>query len=298
MSTPVRSRPPGLPSDAEILGRAAGENFTVASRLLPVAWRRHLSAFYGYARLVDQLGDDYPGDRSAALDWVEAELAAALADPDRGDLHRLVAGAARSVIGLAADPGPLHDLIEANRADQVTSAYETWDDLLGYCRLSANPVGRLVLAAFGASTPERVRLSDDVCSALQVAEHLQDVAEDARAGRVYLPGVDLRRFGVGDGELVRLAEAGAPAPAAVRALVAFEASRARRLLDRGAPLVGTMRGRARAATAGFVAGGYAALDAVAANGYDPFRGSSRPAAPRLAAHFAGLLRRGGERAAA
>jgi squalene synthase HpnC len=293
MAAPTRMRPPGLPSDREILGRAGGENFTVASRLLPAGSRRHLLAFYGYARLVDQLGDEYAGDRPAALDWVAAELAAALVDPEAGDLHPLVAAAARSVIALGADPAPLQALIEANRMDQVVTSYATWDDLLGYCHLSADPIGRLVLAAFGATDPERERLSDDVCRALQVAEHLQDVAEDARAGRVYLPTFDLDRFGVADGELADLARRAVPAPAAVRAVVAFEASRARRLLDRGAALVGTLHGRTRAATAGFVAGGYGALDAVAANGFDPFTGSTRPSPYRVAAHFTRLLRTGG-----
>jgi squalene synthase HpnC len=297
MQAMLLSRPPHLPSDAEILGRAGGENFTVASRLLPGRSRRHLLAFYGYARLIDQLGDDYGGDRLAALQWAATDLDAALADPDSPGHHPLIVAAARSAVALALDGAPLHDLIEANRLDQTVSSYATWDDLLGYCRLSANPIGRLVLAAFEASTPDRQTLSDDVCTALQVVEHLQDVAEDVLAGRIYLPATDVGRFGVGDGELADLARSRGPAPAAVRAMIAFEAWRARRLLDRGSALVGTLRGPARAATAGFVAGGYGALDAVAAAGYDPFRGSARPSRRRVAGHFARLAWRGASPAA-
>jgi squalene synthase HpnC len=294
--TAVHPVPPQLPTDAEILGRAGGENFTVASRLVPGPVRGHLLAFYGYARLIDQLGDDYPGDRLAALDWASAEVGAAMIDPDAPGRHSLIAAAARSALALGTGSTPLLELIEANRVDQTTSAYRTWDDLLGYCRLSADPVGRLVLAAFEVATPGRQALSDDVCSALQVVEHLQDVAEDALAGRVYLPADDLERFGVGDGELLALARSGRPAPPRVRALVAFEAWRTRRLLDRGSALVGTLRGSARAAVAGFVAGGYGALDAVAVNGYDPFTGSTKPSPWRVASQFSRLVRRGGSAA--
>jgi squalene synthase HpnC len=289
----VQSRPPDLPSEAEILGRAGSENFTVASRLLPARYRRHLLAFYGYARLIDHLGDDYPGDRLAALAWAAAEVERAWAGPadTRAAVHPLIADAAGAALAVGAGPVPLLDLIEANRLDQVQSSYATWDDLVGYCRLSAHPIGHLVLAAFDVSTPPRRHLSDDVCTALQVAEHLQDVAEDARTGRVYLPAEDLRRFGVGPDELAALAGSGPPAPATVRALIGFETWRARRLLDRGAALVTTLRGSARAAVAGFVAGGYGALDAVAASGYDPMGGAPRPSAPRVAVHFLTILSR-------
>jgi squalene synthase HpnC len=291
MVTAVQSRPPGLPGDAEILGRAGSENFTVASRLLPARYRRHLKSFYGYARLIDHLGDEYPGDRPAALAWAAAEVERAGAGPAgaEADVYPLIADAVRSALAVGAGPTPLLELIEANRVDQVQSSYATWEDLVGYCRLSANPIGHLVLAAFDVSTPPRRLLSDDVCTALQVAEHLQDVAEDARAGRVYLPAEDLGRFGVRPDDLVELARSGAPAPATVRALIGFETWRARRLLDRGAALVSTLRGSARAAVAGFVAGGYGALEAVAASGYDPQPGATRPSPRRVAGHFAALL---------
>jgi squalene synthase HpnC len=243
-------------------------------------------AFYGFARLVDQLGDAYDGDRRAALDWVEAETNLAVIDPGRPGLHPLVARAAASVRSLGADPDLLADLIAANRQDQVVSSYATFGELTAYCRLSANPVGRLVLAAFGMSTPQRERWSDAICTGLQLAEHWQDVAEDARAGRVYLPADDMARFDVTPGDLV----AGPPGSSSLRALMAFEVARARRHLDEGTPLVASLPGRCRWAVAGFWAGGAAALDAVAAQGFDPLAGTPRPARARVVRHMHAVLR--------
>jgi squalene synthase HpnC len=289
MATAVRTQPPLLPTDADVLGRAGGENFTVASRLLPPASRRHLMAFYGYARLIDQLGDAYADDRLAALDWAQAEVAAALLDPEQPGLHPLIAAAGASGRTLGLDITPFAELIQANRMDQLVSRYGTWDDLLAYCRLSANPVGHLVLAAFGASSPPRRALSDRICSALQVAEHLQDVGEDAIGGRVYLPTVDLDHFGVDGDGLAAQARKGGRAGRELRALIAFEASRARQLLDAGAPLVGELTGRSRIAIAGFVAGGYATLDAIADHNYDPFGATARPAPGRILRRMMALL---------
>ncbi|CAM5629009.1 hypothetical protein SALBM311S_09104 [Streptomyces alboniger] len=149
--------------------------------------------------------------------------------------------------------------------------YETYDDLLAYCELSANPVGRLVLAVTGTSTPERIRRSDAICTALQIVEHLQDVAEDLGRDRVYLPAEDMKRFHVQETDLA--AKTGG---ASVRALVAYEAQRARDLLNGGAPLVGSVHGRLKLLLAGFVAGGRAALRAIAAAEYDVLPGPPKP----------------------
>jgi squalene synthase HpnC len=252
-------------------------------------------AFYGFARLVDELGDAYDGDRLAALDWLEWETRMALADPDQQGLHPLVARAAEAVRTVDADPSWLTDLIAANRQDQLVATYATFEELAEYCRLSANPVGRLVLAAFGASTPRQQGWSDAICTGLQLAEHWQDVAEDARAGRIYLPADDRARFGVTGEELA----GGPPASTALRALLAFEVARARRHLDAGAPLVASLRGRARWAVAGFWAGGAAALDAIAGRRFDPLGGAPRPAPGRIAWQLGAVLRRsqpGGEAA--
>ena len=309
---------PAYPS-AEMIGSAAGdkasgENFPVALRMLPGRYRRHLEAVYGFARAVDDMGDEAPRDeRVRLLDELEADL---------GRLYRLTdrqppgsqpgqvqsagsqAAAARPADGrpaggqpAAGDGSPrigviralapvvaecaipqqlFRDLIMANRQDQVVTRYRTYQELLSYCELSANPVGRIVLRVFGAVTPAREVLSDKVCTALQLAEHWQDVAEDFQAGRIYLPGEDLARFGVTEDDL-----SASQASPQFRELMAFEVQRARRLLDEGAPLVGNLRGAARVAVAGYVAGGRAALAAIAAAGHDVLRATPRPRRSRL-----------------
>jgi squalene synthase HpnC len=175
------------------------------------------------------------------------------------------------VLALNLPAGPFRRLIEANRRDQVIARYPSFAALRDYCQLSAAPVGELVLHIFGAATPDRVRLSDQVCAGLQLTEHLQDVAEDRARGRVYLPAEDLVRFGCSDSGLLARAPSGAFA-----ALMAFEVTRARSLLADGAPLMRRLEPRAALAVAGFVAGGRAALDAVQAAGYDVLGARPRP----------------------
>jgi squalene synthase HpnC len=272
------------PSAEAVMARAAGENFPVASRLLPRAERADLLALYGFARLVDELGDSAPGDRLAALDWLSAELEAAYAG--RAE-HPLMIRLQATIASRGLPRGPFERLIEANRLDQRQERYETWEQLRGYCTLSADPVGELVLAVFGLASPERVALSDRTCTALQLAEHCQDVAEDLRAGRIYLPREDLRRFGAEESEL------GAPhASEAVRRVIAFEVERARGLLVEGMPLLASLRGRPRLAVAAFSAGGTAALDAIERAGFDVLAGAPQASnARRLRALAATLTRR-------
>ncbi|HEY7537727.1 MAG TPA: squalene synthase HpnC [Gaiellaceae bacterium] len=266
--TATTRKPPSetgsLPSEAAILPLADRENFSVASLVLGRATRDHLLAIYGFARLADQLGDEVDGDRLAQLDRLEQDLNRAYeSEPEHPVLRRL----APTVRALDLPRGPFLRLIEANRRDQEKVAYATFDELLAYCVLSANPVGELVLHVFGVATPERIALSDLVCTGLQLVEHWQDVAEDARRGRIYLPAEDLDRFGVTSGELTA-----ASAGERLRALLAFEVGRARELLDEGAPLVGTLTGRARFAVAGYVGGGRANADAIVAAAYDVLAG--------------------------
>lgn len=249
--------------EEELVGRAGHENFPVVTRLVPRAVREHLLAVYAFARLTDELGDEHGGDRLAALDWLEAELDTAMAGQPS---HPVAARLARTIAATGLTAAPFLDLIAANRRDQVEQRRETWGDLLDYCRLSANPVGVAVLTIADALTPERRVLSDSVCTGLQVIEHLQDVAEDAAAGRIYLPTEDLDRFGVALADL-SAAEASPP----LRGLVAFELARARQLLAAGLPLVRSLHGWARWAVAGYVAGGVAAADAIEAAGYDVLR---------------------------
>ncbi|MFJ4517672.1 squalene synthase HpnC [Streptomyces sp. NPDC088816] len=272
------------------LDKAAGENFPVAPFFLPRAWRVDLMAVYGFARLVDDIGDGdlAPGGEDARLLGVspdEAEDRLVLLDAFEADLRRVFEGIPRhpllrrlqpTVRSRSLTPEPFLGLIAANRQDQLVTRYETYDDLLAYCELSANPVGRLVLAVTGTSTPERIRRSDAVCTALQIVEHLQDVREDLGRDRIYLPAADMKRFHVQESDL-----AAATAGASVRALVAYEAERARGLLNEGAPLVGSVHGRLKLLLAGFVAGGRAAIQAIAAAEYDVLPGPPKPGRTRL-----------------
>ena len=243
-----------LPGAEELLGQAGSENFTVANRLLGTETCRHLMAIYGFARLVDDVGDEATGDRDALLDVVEEELATVFAGGSPS--HPVMRELAATVHARGLPEGPFRRLVEANRMDQTVTRYETWDQLMGYCALSATPVGELVLHVFGAATPERIMLSDRICAGLQVVEHLQDIAEDHARGRVYLPGEDRRRFAVDE---LSLARADAP-DGPLLALIGYEAGRARRLIASGAPLARTLGLRPRIAVAGFVAGGRVALD--------------------------------------
>lgn len=272
------------------LDKAAGENFPVAPFFLPRAWRTDLMAVYGFARLVDDIGDGdlAPGGADARLLGVspeEAEDRLLLLDAFEADLNRVFTSTPRhpllrrlqpTVRRCSLAPEPFLGLIGANRQDQLVTRYETYDDLLAYCELSANPVGRLVLAVTGASTPERIRHSDAICTALQIVEHLQDVAEDLGRDRIYLPAEDMKQFLVQEADL-----ATKTAGASVRALVAYEAQRARDLLNEGAPLVGSVHGRLKLLLAGFVAGGRAAIHAIAAAEYDVLPGPPKPGKIRL-----------------
>jgi squalene synthase HpnC len=242
------------------MGQAGSENFSVASILLPRRFRRHLLAIYGYCRYVDDVGDELEGDRTSRLDATERELDAAMlgaaSQPIFIELERTIAAC-------NLDRKPLVDLIEANRLDQIKHRYATFDELESYCALSANPVGRLVLAVFGVTNDVADHLSDQVCTALQVVEHLQDVGEDFAADRVYLPQADLERFGVVPEDL----GATTTSPALRRA-VAFESSRAVALLEAGSALTGYLPGAGRVAVAGFIGGGLAQLQALERASFD------------------------------
>jgi len=269
------SGPAGAAADASVAAamqeRATGENFPVALRALPARYRQHLMAVYGFARTVDDIGDRAPvPDRPRLLDELETDLRhlyGVAGEPRSQVITALAATVAQC--GIPAQP--FLDLIEANRQNQVVSRYPGYADLLGYCDLSANPVGRIVLYVFGQFSPARAVASDRVCTALQLVEHWQDVAEDYRAGRIYLPGEDLARWDVAEVDL-----AAPRATTALRSLMAFECQRARSLLDAGAPLVGSLRGWARVAVAGYVAGGRAALAAIEAARYDVLRATHTP----------------------
>jgi squalene synthase HpnC len=270
-----------------ITARADTENFPVALRILSAEQRRHLMAIYGFARLTDQIGDAAHGDRLALLDELQSQVDSCFDDQANGRTrarHPIIDALAPSIRECAFPVGPFHRLIDANRLDQVKHRCENYQELLDYCDLSANPVGELVLYVFGVATPERIRQSDAVCTALQFVEHWQDVKEDYAAGRIYLPSEDLVKFGCREDELA--ADVASPA---LRELLRFECGRAHSLLDEGVPLVKSLRGRARLAIGGFVAGGRAALDAIAHSSYDVMGGAPRARRRDFARRYFGIL---------
>src|SRR5215470_15451485 len=279
-----RCRPPGHSSKnvavelAEIAARAAGENFPVGSVLFPRPLRPHIRALYCYARLVDELGDAYEGDRLAALDELEWEVDAAFAGEATWPVLQNVQPTIRE-FDLPREP--FLRLIEANRMDQRIGEYETWADLRVYCVHSADPCGRLVLGVLRLlGEPELVEASDSVCTGLQLVNFLQDVPRDLELGRVYLPAEDRRTFG--DPPLDRPTEE-------LRTLLRFEAQRAAELLAAGEVLRERIGGRLGRAVALFSRGGLAALDALESAGWDIFSGRPRPSRARLAREAALVL---------
>jgi squalene synthase HpnC len=255
------------------------ENFPVALRVLPPRYQADLSAVYRYARHVDTLGDAAPGDRRQALTALADDVSALFAG--RPVREPAVAGLAGLVDRCRVPPDPLLGLIRANLIDQDVRRYATFDDLLGYCRCSADPVGVLVLHVFGCATPERVRLSNRICTGLQLIEHWQDIGEDYAAGRVYLPQDDLARYGVVEANLGR-----ANAGPRLRALLAFETDRALAWLNAGSVLVSTLPRWGRLAVSGYLAGGRAAAARLRARDYDPLPAPPKPRGRDIAVAWA------------
>jgi squalene synthase HpnC len=256
---------------ATVARRARTENFPVASLLFPRRLRPHLRAVYGFARLVDILGDEVEGDRLAALDELEREVEACYSGEPDWPVMRVLQPTIRE-FGLPREP--FLRLIEANRMDQRICSYETWADVKEYCRHSADPVGRLVLGLLRLDDrTELVAASDDVCTGLQLVNFLQDVPRDLDLGRVYLPQEDLRHFGV------RALDRPSPE---LRELLELEAERARALLAAGRTLQTRIGGRVGRAVGLFARGGLAALAALERAEWDVFTQRPRPSRTRLA----------------
>jgi squalene synthase HpnC len=256
---------------AVVASRARTENFPVSSVLFPRRLRPHLRAIYGFARLVDILGDEIEGDRLEALEELESQLEACYRDEPTWPVMRVLAP---TIHEFSLPREPFLRLIEANRMDQRISEYETWDDLKEYCSHSADPVGRLVLGImWRADNPELVAASDDVCTGLQLVNFLQDVPRDLELGRIYMPGEDRRRFDV--------TVLDRPSPQLTE-LLRFEAARAGALLSRGEFLQSSIRGRMGRAVGLFARGGLAALDALESASWDIFTQRPRPSRARLA----------------
>jgi squalene synthase HpnC len=271
------------PEPAAVMAQAPSENFPVANRLLPAGVRGDLLAVYGFARLVDDAGDEASGDRLELLDQLEQDLERAFV-PGEAPRHALIAALHPAIAKHALPIEPFRRLIQANRQDQEIHRYATFDELVAYCALSADPVGELVLGIFEVATAERIALSNRVCTGLQLVEHWQDVAEDYGRGRIYLPAEDLERFGVVEHEL-----GGCTATHAFKRLMVFEVTRARHLLAEGAPLIRTLTGRAAFAVAAFVAGGRSALTAIERADFDVLAFRPRPGAALRTYHMMATL---------
>ncbi|HEV8524717.1 MAG TPA: squalene synthase HpnC [Terriglobales bacterium] len=262
------SIPENAPSLAEAQAycqRLAGshyENFHVATLFLPARLRQHFYNVYSYCRISDDLGDEVgePHQALALLDAWEAELEACFAGSPR---HPVFVALRETVRACDIPKQPFADLLKAFRQDQTVSRYETFEELLGYCRYSANPVGHLVLCVCGYRDAERQLLSDYTCIALQLANFWQDVTVDFAKGRVYLPLEDMRRFGasVEDIRLRRFTPE-------FRELMELEVTRARQWFDRGLPLVGMVDRELAVDIELFTRGGQEILSAIERQGYN------------------------------
>lgn len=244
------------------------ENFHVATWFLPERLRPHFHAIYAYCRVSDDLGDEV-GDTAqslALLDLWGRELDACYEGHAR---HPVFVALTETIRACSIPKEPFADLLTAFRRDQVVKRYPTMNDVLGYCRYSANPVGRLVLYTCGYRDEERFHLSDATCSALQLANFWQDVRVDWAKDRVYLPQDDMQRFGVTDLTI----EKGIATPE-FRALLKYEVEYARDLFHQGLPLIGMVDRDLAVDLDLFSRGGLEILNAIERQDYDVLR--SRP----------------------
>ena len=256
----------------ESLARSHYENFTVVSWFLPADIRRHLYAIYAFCRFVDDLGDEFAGDRNAALDLWEEEIGRCFDGLPR---HPYMIALQNTIRTFDIPGEPFLKLVRANRIDQTVRRHATYDDLDFYCQHSANPVGHLVLYVCGYRDKERMRLADYTCTALQLTNFWQDVARDFAMGRIYIPQEDMERFGYSEEDLT----AGV-VNRPFREMMAFEVERARELFRKGLDLVRTLDGRIKIDIALFSLGGMRILDAIEARDYDVLTG--RPELSRVA----------------
>lgn len=249
----------------ERLARSHYENFSVATWFLPARLRQHFYNIYAYCRISDDLGDEVGDARQSLelLDLWEAELNCCYQGTPR---HPVFVALAETVRTFEIPQHEFSDLLKAFRQDQTVTRFGTFDDVLGYCRYSANPVGHLVLYLCGYRDAERQRLSDFTCTALQLANFWQDVVVDYNKGRVYLPQEDLHRFGVTENDIAQRR-----ATTQFIGLMKFEVERAREWFSRGLPLVQRVSGELATDTLLFTRGGQEILNAIERQGFDVLR---------------------------
>ena len=264
---PEYAIPDEAPTEAEAqqycrrLARSHYENFSVASWFLPQRLRQHFFNVYAYCRISDDLGDEVGNGAQSLqlLDQWESELSACY---DGSPRHPVFVALADTVRRFEIPKHEFSDLLAAFRQDQTVTRYQTFHDLLGYCRNSANPVGHLVLYLCGYCDAERQGLSDYTCTALQLANFWQDVSSDFAKGRIYLPLEDLRRFGVGEEAILNSENT-----QAFREMMKFEVGRAREWFGQGMPLVGKVNRELAIDIELFSRGGMEILNAIERQGY-------------------------------
>ncbi len=255
----------------ERLARRHYENFPVATRLLPAEFRIHLYSVYAFCRGTDDLGDEADGNRLALLDKWEQQLDTCY----RGTSSHPYFIALQSTIEKFEIPAePFLRLIDANRRDQYVHRYSTFSELLDYCNLSANPVGHIVLYIFGYKDKERQNASDSTCTALQLANFLQDITRDYGKGRVYIPLEDMYRFGVGEDviESRRMTEG-------FRHMMRLQVERTRDMFSKGCSLLDMVDGRLKVDLALFTLGGLEILRRIEKQNFDVL--VRRPKIPRM-----------------
>ena len=249
----------------ERLAKTHYENFSVATWFLPAKLRQHFYNVYAYCRISDDLGDEVGNAQLSLelLDEWETELNACYAGNPR---HPVFVALAETAQKFAIPKHEFSDLLIAFRQDQTVTRFETFNDVLGYCRYSANPVGHLVLYLCGYSDRERQQLSDSTCTALQLANFWQDVLVDYGKGRIYLPLEDMRRFAVSEAEIAQRRAT----PQFIE-LMKFEVARAREWFARGLPLVKKVDRALAVDIELFSRGGQEILKAIERQGYDVLR---------------------------
>jgi phytoene synthase len=253
------------------LARTHYENFPVASVFVPRPARRHVAAIYAFARVADDIADE--GDRPAADrlarldDWASRldQAAAGRVDDDGSEAAAIFTALAATMRERKLDASLFHDLLSAFRQDVTVHRYESWRDLLDYCRRSANPIGRLVLRVCGYAPGPIDAHADAVCTALQLTNFWQDVASDWRRGRLYVPLAVVREAGADEADLAR----GVLSPP-WRAALACVAGPTRELFEQGRAVADEVHGRLRWELRATWLGGVRILDRIAASGFDVF----------------------------
>lgn len=264
---PEYAIPPVAPSLAEArqycrkLATNHYENFSVATWFLPKRLRQHFYNVYAYCRISDDLGDEV-GDPRASLQLLDAwqqELEACYAGSPK---HPVFVALSETVQAFEIPKHEFSDLLTAFRQDQTVTRYKSFDDLLGYCKNSANPVGHLVLYLCGYKDSERQLLSDFTCTALQLANFWQDVSVDYTKGRIYLPLEDLHRFAVSEDDIAHQRNT-----SAFVEMMKFEVERAREWFRQGLPLIQKVSRELAVDIELFSRGGQGILNAIEAQGF-------------------------------